>query len=46
MVIEKKERLLHINRAVYLFGFVFSLINIILGWQLAEKCGYLPYDIR
>jgi apolipoprotein N-acyltransferase len=35
MVIEKKERLLDINRAVYLFGFVFSLITLywVGSWQ-------------
>jgi apolipoprotein N-acyltransferase len=35
LVIAKKERLLDINRAVYLFGFVFSLITLywVGSWQ-------------
>jgi apolipoprotein N-acyltransferase len=35
MVIEKKERLLYINRSVYLFGFIFSLITLywVGSWQ-------------
>jgi apolipoprotein N-acyltransferase len=35
IVLEKKERLLDINRAVYLFGFIFSLITLywVGSWQ-------------